>query len=74
MGRPIMVKETNWHGWSLSDKEGTVCVGCLPGRIHVALYRETPKGIEPLAYFRSVEDAAWMLEFLDSLAKAEGQP
>lgn len=61
-----MSSPPKWHGWTVAGM--TLHVGPLPGRKSIVMYRCDQSAIEPLAYFRSEEQAQACLEVLDALA------
>lgn len=60
-----------------SGQGPVIGIGALPFRKSVALYTRDAGGVNPVAYFRSVEDAEAFLEalrgLLGSFLKVEGE-
>lgn len=70
--QPAQFAETarDWHGWSRGGV--ALHIGPLPGRKSVCLYTHVGCTIEPVAYFRSVDDAQRALNVLDHLLRVAG--
>lgn len=63
---PMDIESQDWHGWRVGDV--TYNVGHYPTRKGVVLYRSRGIESEPVAYFRSEEQARDFLGWLDKLA------
>lgn len=67
---PKNVMELEWHGWRVAGDPDAVHVGrAVPSEIRklIQLYRVTGGEERILAFFRSEEDAAWFLRWLDEM-------
>ena len=62
--------------WAFHSRDGRVFpqiyIGRLPGRKQMCLTLIQNSGFKPIAYFRQVEDAEYMIELLNLLAKPQG--
>lgn len=58
---------SEWHGWFIAGNHG-LCIGQIPGRKSLALYKMDAGGITVLAWFCDEAAAREVLRLLDLIA------